>query len=208
MRLSWEPFFEPGCGYNSSMEISSGNLIVSVRKAIVTAGSFEPGETVVVAVSGGPDSTALLHCLAALRVELEMRLVAAHLDHGFRGAESEGDAVYVRALCDRLGISNYSEYVDVPALCKRRHLSAQAAAREVRHAFLRRIATEVGARWIALGHNRDDRIETVLLNILRGSGLDGLVGLAALEPPLFRPLLEVSRAEIEAYCALHSLHPR
>ena len=167
-----------------------------------------PDETVVVAVSGGPDSTALLHALATLRSELGIRLVAAHLNHGFRGAESEGDAAYVRALCDGLGISNYCEYVDVPALCRRRHLSAQAGAREVRHAFLRRVATGVGARWIALGHNRDDRIETVLLNVLRGSGLDGLVGLAASEPPLFRPLLEVSRAEIEAYCTSHSLHPR
>jgi len=182
--------------------------MVSVRKAIVTAGSFVRGETVVVAVSGGPDSTALLHALAKLRTELEIRLVGAHLNHGFRGAESEGDAAYVRALCDGLGISNYCEYVDVPALSKRRHLSAQAAAREVRHAFLRRVATEVGARWIALGHNRDDRVETVLLNILRGSGLDGIAGLAAVDAPLFRPLLEVSRAEIEAYCASHSLHPR
>jgi len=190
------------------MEISSENLIPSVRRAVVQAGSFAPGETVVVAVSGGPDSTALLHALAALRGELEIRLVAAHLDHGFRGTESEGDAVYVRALCDQLSVSNYCEYVDVPAMCKRRHLSAQTAAREVRHAFLRRVATEVGAGWIALGHNRDDRVETVLLNILRGSGLDGLVGLAPSEPPLLRPLLEVSRAEIEAYCALHSLHPR
>jgi tRNA(Ile)-lysidine synthase len=78
----------------------------------------------------------------------------------------------------------------------------------VRHAFLRRVATEVGATRIALGHNRDDRIETVLLNILRGTGPDGLVGLAVSEPPLIRPLLDVPRTEIEAYCALHGLNPR
>jgi tRNA(Ile)-lysidine synthase len=190
------------------MEISAENLIGAVRRTVTQSGIFTPGETIVVAVSGGPDSTALLHALATLSVEWNVCLVGAHLNHGFRGAEAEGDAEYVRALCDRLGIPCYCEFVDVPALRQRRHLSAQAAAREVRHAFLRRVAAEVGATRIALGHNRDDRIETVLLNILRGSGLDGLVGLVASEPPLIRPLLDVSRAEIEAYCALHSLHPR
>lgn len=190
------------------MEISGENLVDVVRRIVSQAGPLSPGETVVVAVSGGPDSTALLHALAALRTEWDVRLVGAHLNHGFRGAEADGDAEYVRALCDGLGIPCYTETVDVPALRKRRHLSAQAAAREVRHAFLRRVAADVGATRIALGHTRDDRIETVLLNILRGSGLDGLAGLTAVDPPLIRPLLDVSRAEIEAYCLFHALRPR
>ena len=189
------------------MENPGEILAGQMRRTITQYGLLMPGETLVVAVSGGPDSTALLHALAALREEWDVRLVGAHLNHGFRGEEAEGDAEYVRALCANLGIPCRCEYVDVPALCRRRHLSAQAAAREVRHAFLRRTANEAGAARIALGHNRDDRIETVLLNILRGSGLDGLAGIAASEPPLIRPLLDVSRAEIEAYCDFHALRP-
>ncbi len=190
------------------MDLLQGNLLSAVRRTMTQQGLFSTGHTLVVAVSGGPDSTALLHALAALRAECGVHLIGAHLNHGFRGAEAEGDAEYVVALCRDLGISCRCEQFDVPAMQRRRHLSAQAAAREVRHAFLRRVATDVGAAYIALGHTRDDRIETVLLNILRGSGLDGVAGMAVSEPPLIRPLLEVSRAEIEAYCALHALHPR
>jgi tRNA(Ile)-lysidine synthase len=190
------------------MDLREGNLLSAVRRTMTRHGLFSTGATVVVAVSGGPDSTALLHALAALRAEWGVPLVGAHLNHGFRGPEAAGDAEYVVALCRDLGIPCHCEQFDVPALQRRRHLSAQAAAREVRHAFLRRVATDVGAAYIALGHTRDDRIETVLLNILRGSGLDGIAGMAVSDPPLIRPLLDVSRAEVETYCALHALHPR
>lgn len=190
------------------MRSQEANLRIAAAGCLTQEERLGDDEIIVVAISGGPDSTALLHALAALRDELGVRLVAAHLNHGFRGAESDGDAEYVRVLCKSLGVPCYCELVDVPALRRRRHLSAQAAAREVRHAFLRRVASDVGARLIALGHTRDDRIETVLLNILRGSGLDGLAGIAAYDPPLIRPLLDVSRAETEAYCALYDLQPR
>ena len=194
--------------HNRCMENPGDNLTTAMRRTAARYRMFTAGETVVVAVSGGPDSTALLHALAALCTEWDVRLVGAHLHHGFRGDEATGDAEYVEALCRRLTVPFYGERTDVPALRRRRHLSAQVAAREVRHAFLRRIANEVGASRIALGHTRDDRIETVLLNILRGAGLDGLAGPAASEPPLIRPLLEVSRAETAAYCAMHALSPR
>ena len=190
------------------MEKPGEKLRTLVRRTLTQNAPITAGETIVVAVSGGPDSTALLHALSALRVECDVRLVAAHLNHGFRGVEADGDTEFVRALCDGLEIPCHCETIDVPALRLRRHLSAQAAAREVRHAFLRRVAADVGARLIALGHNRDDRIETVLLHILRGSGLEGLAGISAYDPPLLRPLLELSRAEIEAYCALYALDPR
>ncbi len=195
-------------GYNRRMETTGDNLVSAVRQTLKQRKPAIPSETIVVAVSGGPDSTALLHALVALSEECEVRLIGAHLNHGFRGAEAEADAEYAKMLCEGFGIPFYCETVDIPAVRKRRHLSGQVAAREVRHAFLRRVAAKVDAAHIALGHNRDDRIETVLLHILRGSGLDGLVGLTASEPPLIRPLLDVPRSEIEAYCAFHALHPR
>ena len=96
----------------------------------------------------------------------------------------------------------------MPALRRRRHLSAQEAAREARHALLRRVASERDADRIALGHTRDDRIETILLNILRGTGLEGLGGMPPIRLPIVRPLYEVSRAQTEAYCAACGLQPR
>lgn len=137
-----------------------------------------------------------------------MRLMAAHLEHGFRGAESQEDAAYVAALCARLGVPCRVVHRDVPALQRRRHLSAQEAARSVRHAFLQELAAETGAERIALGHTRDDRAETVLLNLLRGSGLDGLAAMPPVALPIVRPLLEVGRADTVAYCERHALAPR
>jgi len=169
---------------------------------------FSPGQTVVAAVSGGPDSAALLHCLHTLRETLSISLIAAHLDHGFRGAESAADAEYVRELCLRLDIPCRLAYENVPEQKKRLHLSSQEAAREIRHAFLRTVAEEMGADRIALGHTRDDRAETILLNLFRGTGPDGLGGFPPVRLPLVRPLYDVSRAETAAYCALHGLAPR
>ena len=166
------------------------------------------GQTVVVGVSGGPDSTALLHALTQLRDEWKLSLVACHLNHGFRGKEAEADADYVRALCDSLNVPCRIEFVDVPGLQKRRHLSAQQAAREVRHAFLRRVASESGAERIALAHTRNDRTETVCLNILRGGGLEGLAGFAPVSLPLIRPLYDVTRVQVEEYCERFQLAPR
>lgn len=167
-----------------------------------------PGQMVVVGVSGGPDSTALLHALTQLRDEWRLSLVACHVNHGFRGEEAEADADYVQALCDSLNVPCRVEMIDVPALQKRRHLSAQQAARDARHAFLRRVASEVGAERIALAHTRNDRTETVCLNILRGGGLAGLAGFAPVSLPLIRPLYDVTRAQVEQYCNQFHLAPR
>src|SRR5579871_2374622 len=159
---------------NAPGQDAEPGLIARLRETVEEHGLFAPGQTVVVGASGGPDSTALLHALAALRAEWGLTLVAAHLNHGFRGAEADEDAAYVVALCARLNVECVCERIDVPALRRTERLSAQEAARVARHAFLRRVAAEVGAERIALGHTRDDRIETVLLNLLRGTGLEGL----------------------------------
>ncbi|HLV79672.1 MAG TPA: tRNA lysidine(34) synthetase TilS, partial [Chthonomonadaceae bacterium] len=183
-------------------------LLELLKTTVARYTMLSPGQTVVVGVSGGPDSTALLHALAHLRAEWDVRLVAAHLHHGFRGAEAEEDARYVVELAQALAIPCRIERADVPAMRRRMHLSAQEAARRVRHAFLRRVAADVDAQRIALGHTRDDRIETILLNLFRGTGPEGLAGFPPVALPVVRPLYEVSRAEIEAYCQAHGLQPR
>ena len=167
-------------------------------------------ELLVVGVSGGPDSVCLLHVLASLRSTLGIKLHIAHLNHMLRGAESDGDADYVSALAHKLGIPATIERRDVKAYQKKHRLSVEEAAREVRYAFFSEVACSLGADAVAVGHTADDQIETILMHLVRGTGLAGLRGmqpLSTLRSPggnsleIVRPLLETGRAETEAYCA-------
>jgi len=167
-----------------------------------------------VAVSGGPDSLCLLHVLWTEREARRLGSVtAAHLDHGLRGEESAADAEWVAAWCGERGIACHVGRVDGGMLAKRGH-SVQEAARAARYAFLGHTATSIGADKIATGHTQDDQAETVLANILRGSGLDGLRGiperreLTGWRGSIVRPILDVTRAEVEAYNVVHGLRPR
>lgn len=165
-----------------------------------------PGDKVLVAVSGGPDSLSLLHVLWTEREKRGLRGVeAAHLDHGLRGDESAAEADWVAAWCAERGIACHAGRADLSA---RRGQSAQEAARAARYGFLERTAAAIGADKIATGHTRDDQVETVLANILRGTGLDGLRGIPERRGRVVRPLLDVSRVDVEAYCAEHGLQPR
>jgi len=201
------------------------DVLAQVRRSIAQYSLLSPGETVVVAVSGGPDSLCLLHVLGRLQGEYDLTLHVAHLHHGLRGAEADADAEFVRAIAADWGLACSVERVDVPALARGQQLSFEEAARRLRYAFLGRVARRVGARTIAVGHNADDQSETVLMHWLRGSGLAGLRGMLPLTPladyrllgegepqisdlRLVRPLLEVPRAVIEVYCERHGLAPR
>lgn len=162
------------------------------------------GQRVVVGVSGGSDSTALLCALAACASSLDVELVVAHLDHGWRSpAAGAEDAAAVAALAAELGLACVSERVE-PSSWRG---SREAGARRARYAFLGRVAAERDAAAVALGHTRDDQVETILLRALRGTGLRGLGGMPAKRAlsasqagvSVVRPLLELSRAEARAY---------
>ncbi len=174
-------------------------------------------ETLLVGVSGGPDSVCLIHILASLSETLGIKLHIAHLNHLLRGAESDADADYVSALARELGIPATIERREVKAYQKEHRLSLEEAAREVRYAFFSEVARSLGADTVVVGHTADDQIETVLMHLVRGTGLAGLRGMQPLSAMRFtggvelkiaRPLLEVSRAETEAYCAARGLSPR
>jgi tRNA(Ile)-lysidine synthase len=175
-----------------------------------------PGERLVVAVSGGPDSVCLLHILAGLRKELDIELHIAHLNHQLRGNESAADAKYVTGLAKRLAIPATIASRDVKSYQKQHRLSLEEAAREVRYNFLAGVAGEVGAMRAAIGHTTDDHIETMLMHLIRGSGIKGLRGLLPISRwkssgnklTIIRPLLELSRQETTAYCRQHNLKPR
>ena len=157
-------------------------------------------EAVVCAFSGGPDSTALLLELKRLRDDDRIGpLYAAHFEHGIRGQEAQEDLAFCRSLCLDLGVPLFSESADVPAYAAEEGLSLETAARKLRYGFLRRLKSALGADRIALGHHRDDQTETVLLHLVRGSGMKGLTGMAPATGDLIRPLLDVRRADVLAY---------
>ncbi|MEW6249380.1 MAG: tRNA lysidine(34) synthetase TilS [Planctomycetota bacterium] len=171
----------------------------------------------VVGVSGGPDSTLLLHAMKELseRGGLGWRLAAAHLHHGLRGSEADADAVYARELADELNVPLHAERIDIPGEVERRGGSTEEVARNRRYEFLERVALKTGSELIAVAHHADDNAETVLHRICRGTGLRGLAGIRdvrAVRPDshirVVRPFLAQRRATIEALCRQRGLPVR
>ena len=174
----------------------------SVRQYAAGFAMLPTGTRVLCACSGGADSTALL----ALFCEMpELTVVCAHYDHRLRGAESDRDAQFVREMAARLGVEFVCESGDVAAFAAANGLGIEDAARRMRYAFLERAADQYGCTRIATAHTADDQAETVLLNLVRGSGARGLTGIPPVRGRIVRPLLGVTRAEIEAYLAARNL---
>jgi len=184
-------------------------MLDQVRATIGKYRMFKPGDRILIGVSGGPDSVALVHALHNLADELRIILYIAHLNHCFRGSESAEDAEFVRRFADRLGLHAEIRDEDVAAYASARNMSAQTAAREIRYRFFSETARSLGCNKLATGHNANDQAETVLYHFLRGAGPTGLGGI----PPVrdgwvTRPLIEVSRALIEKYCMDNNLLTR
>lgn len=175
------------------------DLISKVKRTILKYNLITNGDKVLIAVSGGPDSVALLDILFSLREELKIELFIAHLNHGFR-PESVEEASFVEGLAEGYGLSIIAAAPNVKAAIEQKGLSLQEGAREVRYEFLDQSAVQMGANKIAVGHHADDQAETVLYNFLRGAGIKGLGGMAPQRGNVIRPLIELSRKEIEEYC--------
>lgn len=158
---------------------------------------FSQGDRIAVGVSGGADSVALLRFLAALRPQFGWDLVVCHIHHGLRGAEADRDERFVRALAEQLGLPCAVSRIDAAALALRDHISVEEAGRMARYAFFAQTAGEGGR--IATAHTLDDSIETVLMNLVRGTGLRGLCGIPRIRGNIVRPLLDCTRAEVEDY---------
>lgn len=156
---------------------------------------------IVAAVSGGPDSLCLLHLLKTVVKDhnLSLEIHVAHLNHGLRD-EADEDESFVRSICHEWGLPFHSRKVDVKASAGEKKQTLEEAAREVRYAFLRECARKLGASAIYVAHNADDQAETILMHLIRGSGLSGLRGMKVRDKDLIRPLLNFTRAEIEDYC--------
>lgn len=185
------------------------DIIDKVRLTIQRYRMVGRGDKVVVGVSGGPDSVALLHALNYLRGELEISLHVAHLNHMLRGTDADADAEFVSGLAGYYGLPVTLERFDVSAYRKATRLSSQVAAREARYRFFQEVVVRTGAKRVALAHQADDQAETILMNFLRGTGLAGLKGILPVRDDLYiRPFLGVRRREIEAFCLAEGLSYR
>ena len=180
-------------------------MIGKIKDAIKENHLLDPGEKVVVAVSGGSDSVALLKVLEMLSYEYRLTLIVAHLNHGLR-REAPLEEQFVRRMAQDMGLVFESKSLDIRSLGQGTGKCMEDTSREVRYDFLNDVAKKYGARKIALGHHTNDQTETVLMNFLRGSGPTGLKGmLPARDSTYIRPLLGVTRDEIISFLASHGL---
>jgi len=174
-------------------------LIAEVQTCIEAHAMLPPGAKVVVAVSGGADSMALLLALFQLRSIYNMTLIVAHVNHQLRGEEAGQDALFVEQQAARLRLPFHQTCVDVKALQQSLGISVQQAARQLRYCFLHALRQTLNATRIALGHTADDQAETLLMRLVRGSGPAGYTGIPAVRLPFIRPLITVSRPTIYSY---------
>lgn len=170
---------------------------------------IKSGDKIVIGISGGPDSVCLLHILNRLKEKLDIEIYAAHLNHQIRGIEAQKDALYVSNICDEMGITYFLKSIDVPKYCKDNSLSIEEGARKLRYEMFDEIKEKTKSNKIAIGHNLNDQAETVLMRIMRGTGLQGLRGIEyTRKNGVIRPLLDIERKDIEKYCEVHNLNPR
>lgn len=158
---------------------------------------LKPGEPVIVGLSGGADSVALTAILA----RAGCRVVAAHVNYGLRGAESDRDEAHARAVAGKFGAAFEVLRADVGERCRRHGISVEMACREIRYEWFEELRRRYGAHYVAIGHHREDSVETFFLNLSRGTGVRGLRGISRVNGHIVRPLIELTRAEIEAYVA-------
>lgn len=158
-----------------------------------------PGSHILCALSGGTDSVAMVELLHSLQGQMGLRLACGHFSHGIRPDKAAEEADLCRKLCQDMGLPFYHGSGDTPAFARQHKLGLEEAARQLRYDFLQATATDIGAEKIATAHNQQDNAETVLLNLLRGSGLAGLSGIPPVRGNIIRPLLCLSRRDIEDY---------
>lgn len=168
--------------------------------------------TVLLAVSGGPDSMALLHFFYKMRTAWDLRLIAVSIDHGLRGQESLDDLHFVRRACQKRGIEFAGTSLDVPAYQAEKQVGTQKAARDMRYQFFAEQMNLYQADYLAFGHHADDQLETMLMGLIHSASVKSLAGIpverAFASGKIIRPFLGVTKDQIERYCRQHALEPR
>lgn len=186
---------------------NKNDLQQKVLETIQKHNLIQKGDKIVIGVSGGPDSMCLLNCLFCLKEVLSIELVVAHVNHMLRD-EAEEETKYVQAFCEKINVPCFTKYVDVTKLSQEQKLGTEEMGRKVRYEFFEEVAQKTNSNKIATAHNSNDNAETVLMNLLRGSGISGLKGIEIKVKQYIRPILECDRTEIEDYCKEKDLNPR
>lgn len=185
--------------------VAGQNMEHKILKFIEENNMLNKGDKVIVGVSGGADSVCLLFVLNKLREILGISIIVVHVHHGLRGEEADMDARYVEQLCSKLQLKCVTEYIDVKTFAGEEHLSIEEAARILRYKVFQKKAQLYNCNKTAVAHHSDDQAETVLFQAFRGSGLRGLAGMESVRGNIIRPLLGVTRMEIEHYLAENNI---
>lgn len=184
------------------------SLIADVRRYIERSGLLQKGDKILIACSGGADSVVLTEVLRLLAPVFDWKIVVCHINHNIRGREAQEDALWVANFCRMRGLDCVVEEVNVPKFVSEKGYSTEEAARILRYQALNKVLTENGLSVIAVAHNMEDNAETVLMNVLRGTGLDGMTGIKAKIGNIIRPFLEVRRVDIERFCRKNKISYR
>lgn len=169
---------------------------------------IEDGDKIVLGVSGGPDSLAMLTILNEIRNEklIDFTIFVAHINHMIRDEANEEEE-FVRKICEKNKIEFYSKRLDIHEFANNNKIGTEEAGRKVRYEFFNEVLKNTDSNKIAVAHNKKDRAETMILNLLRGSGINGLKGIEPKKNNIIRPIIEIDRAEIESYCEKNNLTP-
>lgn len=176
-----------------------------IRKTILHSELILPGDKVIIGLSGGADSMCLAHALCLLSKKTIFEVAAAHMNHNIRGADAENDAEAAKEFSEKLGIAFYYHSADVIGYSKKHSISEEMAGRELRYSFFEELQKKYGFNKVATAHNKNDNAETLMMNFIRGSSVSGLCGIPVKRGAIIRPLIEVTRSEIEEYCSENKL---
>ncbi|MCH5210948.1 MAG: tRNA lysidine(34) synthetase TilS [Oscillospiraceae bacterium] len=176
-----------------------------IKKTLTEYNLIDKGDRILIGLSGGADSVCLTHALHSLADELGIRIYAAHLNHGIRGDEAERDEIFAKRFAEKLGIECFTDKADIPAISTEYGISEETAGRKIRYEFFYKLCEQYNITKIATAHNKNDNAETILMNFMRGSTIAGLCGIPVRRSCIIRPLLDVTRAEIENYCRENNL---
>ena len=180
------------------------DFISKVNKAVKAFDMLQNGDSVIVALSGGADSVSLLNALIELKAEYNLTIYAAHLNHNLRGDEAKRDEDFVRKICTENSVELFVKSVDIRTLAEQRKQSEELCGRDERYKFFNELSVKLGAK-VATAHTASDNAETVIFNLTRGAGINGLSGIAPVRDNIIRPLIYVTRGEVEEYCRENNL---
>lgn len=171
----------------------------NVLATIMEYNLIEENDNILVGVSGGPDSMALLYVLLEIKELIPFNIYIAHVNHGVRGDDAKADQLFVEEIARKLNLPYYTKNVNMIQYGKEKGISSEEAGRELRYGFFREILTSLGGGKIAVAHNMNDQAETLIMRFLRGTGIDGLKGMDFITKDIIRPILGIGRREIETY---------